>query len=43
MSDPENAASYIRPMVTYFGDQIPGILAGDIAAVIVAAITGGRQ
>lgn len=42
MNDPDNAASYIQPMVDYFAEQIPGILAGDGAAVIVAALTGRR-
>lgn len=39
MNDPQNATSYIKPMLKYFVVQIPGILAGDISAAILAAIT----
>ena len=39
-SDPNVAVKNIGNMVTFFAESLPGIVIGDVAGTIIAAITG---
>ena len=41
--NPENALEVVPEMVDFFVNNLPGIIIGDLAGSIVAAITGERQ
>jgi hypothetical protein len=42
MANPAEASNMTVAIIMFFRDNLPGIIVGDIAAAVVAAITGQR-